>query len=135
MLFRSSTEISELYNQTTPTFTIGAEQSLGVSTTLNSPIDAYNSTSSSILFNWTSIPNQVNLTNTTLYVWYSNNTFYNSYLTFLSGNLNVTTTKTETLQNGNYIWNAETCGVGVSCSFATNRTLSIDIPKIGRAHV
>ena len=129
----TSTQISELYNQTAPTFTIGAEQvQSGVSTTLNSPIDTYNSTSSNITFNWTSIPNQVNLTNTTLYVWYSNNTLYNNYLTSLRGNLNVTTTQTETLQNGNYIWNAETCGDGVDCSFATNRTLSIDIPTLTR---
>ena len=36
----TSTEISELYNQTVPTFTIGVEQSqFGVSTTLDSPID------------------------------------------------------------------------------------------------
>ena len=123
----TSTEISELYNQTAPTFTIGAEQiTQGVSTTLNSPIDNYKSTSSNIIFNWTSKPVNVNLTNTTLYIWDNSGTLLNSTFYTLSGTTAITTTQTDTLSDGNYIWNAETCGEGVNCYFATNRTFSID---------
>lgn len=125
----TATEISKLYNSTAPTFTIGAEQN-GVSTTLNSPIDTYNSSSSSIIFNWTSISPVVNLTNTTLYLWDGTGNLLNTTFYSLSGTQPITTTQTETLQDGDYIWNAETCGENVNCSFATiNRTLSIDTTK------
>ncbi len=123
----TSVQIQSLNNQTAPSFTVGSEQTNnGVSTTLNSPINAYNSSSSNILFNWTSTPTSVNLTNTTLYNWYSNGTILSTTFFSLSGNSSVTTTQTNNFQDGNYIWNAETCGIGVACSFASNRTFSID---------
>ena len=120
----------KVYTSSEPTYTIGAEQaSEGVSTTLNSPTNNTQTNNQQITFNWTSEPTNVNLTNTTLYIWYSNGTLFNTTSYTLSGNESVTTTYTQTLSDGDYIWNAETCSdsATLNCSFANdNWTLSID---------
>ncbi|NOZ47392.1 MAG: DUF2341 domain-containing protein [Chlorobi bacterium] len=117
------------YSTQNPTYFIGSEQNSSILTTINSPINTYNSTSSNILFNWTLTPINVNLTNTTLYNWYSNGTLLSSTFYSLSGNQSITTTQINSIVDGSYIWNAQTCGdSGSGCSFATNRTFSIDTP-------
>ncbi|HHB93386.1 MAG TPA: DUF2341 domain-containing protein [Thioploca sp.] len=141
LIFRPSTSgytmqadnfILKNYVPQEPTYTIGAEQTPIVPTILNLP---YNNTFlnySDVLFNWTSYDIDLSnstgdLTSTTLYIWYSNKSLYKSTWIPLPSLPNVTTTRTETLSDGNYIWNAETCGVGVNCSFAvSNRTIFID---------
>ncbi len=123
----TATQVSNLYQATVPTFTVGSEQAqTGVSTTLNSPINVYNSSSQNILFNWTSTPTNVNLTNTTLYLWDNTGSLLNSTFYSLNGSSSVTITQTNNFSDGNYIWNAETCVNNGNCAFASNRTFSVD---------
>ncbi len=117
----TTAEIEILFEQNKPSFTVGAEQTnLGVATTLISPEDNQNILNNTVDFNFTSIPTQTNLTNTTLYIWYNNGTLFDTNFTTLSGNESLNTTLTNTLADGMYEWNAETCGEGVDCSFASS---------------
>jgi len=121
------------YASSSPTYAMGAEQlAPAVSTTLNFPLASAFMNKSTVVFNWTSSPNKVNFTNTTLYIWDSKGALFNSSFYALSGSSNLTTTKTESLGSGSYIWNAQTCGVGVSCRFGVNRSFTVDTipPKV-----
>lgn len=114
-------QVTRLFTQTEPNFTVGAEETnLGVATTLLSPEDNSNFTTTLIQFNFTSIPTQVNLTNATLYLWNAtDNTILLTNFTTLSGNESVNTTFQNNLSEGDYLWNAQTCGVGIDCKNAT----------------
>ena len=124
-------QITALANQTAPNFIEGAEQDQsGIDVTLNTPIDTANLTNSLVTFNHTSTPTLTNLTNTTLNIWYSNETEVLTNFTTLSGNESVNTIFTNNLEDGSYIWNVETCGEGVNCTFApSNFTFTVDTIK------
>lgn len=118
----SQTEITYINEQTQPNFTEGAEeQNQGVSTVLINPSSLSNFTNPFINFTFSSIPNQVNLTNATLYLWNnSDGSLILTNFTALSGNLSVNTTLSNNLSQGNYKWNAETCSDNIGCSFASS---------------
>jgi parallel beta-helix repeat protein len=94
--------------------------------TLNSPVDYYNSTLSSVTFNCTA-DDDVNLINVSLYGnwsgWHLNET--NS--TPID---NVPVIFGKTISDGSYIWNCYACDSISQCDFASaNRTFSIDTIK------
>jgi len=125
-------QITSLFNQTAPLFITGAEQqNVGVSTDLISPEDNENVLNNTVTFDFTSIPLQTNLTNATLYIWRSNGTLIDTNFTTLSGNESVNTTLINTLEDGMYKWNAETCGEVSSCSFApANNSFIVHVTPI-----
>ena len=93
------------------------------SVTLNSPIDFYNSSSTSIIFNCTAY-DDINLVNVSLYGnwigWHLNET--NS-----SPVNDMPVTFNKTINNGTYVWNCKACDNASQCSFASaNRTFTID---------
>ena len=117
----TSDEMQYLYEQTRPSFVEGPEDSVtGVSTELIYPENDQNVLNNTVTFNFTSVPKEVNLTNATLYIWWSNGTLVNTNFTTLSGNESINTTLVNILTDGMYKWNAETCGENVNCSFATS---------------
>ncbi len=118
---KTTDDFLRYHTQTEPNYTVGVEETnVGVVTTLISPENNQNILNNTINFNFTSTPIQTNLTNATLYIWMSNGTLVDTNFTTLSGNESVNTTLTNTLIDGMYKWNAETCGEGVSCSFASS---------------
>ncbi len=97
-----------------------------VLTELIFPLNNSNSTQTNQNFTVNSTPTNTNLTNVTLYVWHSNGTLFLTNTTTLSGDSEVQTNITSNLTQGIFLWNAETCGEDVSCSFAANNnTLEI----------
>ncbi|TKJ17709.1 hypothetical protein CEE44_04215 [Candidatus Woesearchaeota archaeon B3_Woes] len=90
--------------------------------TINSPIDNYNSSSNTIIFNCTA-SDALNLTNITLY---HNSSGWTANTTNTSG-INTNYLFTQNFTEGIYIWNCYACDNYNSCSFATsNRTFTID---------
>jgi hypothetical protein len=109
------------YASAEPTYVFGAEEeSSGVSTTLIHPTNGQNIVNNTVNFNYTSTPNQVNLTNATAYIWWSNGTLLTTNATNLTGNTSVTTNFALELDDGMYKWNAETCPDVGNCSFASS---------------
>lgn len=90
---------------------------------LNSPVDYYNSSSSSVTFNVTASATS-GLTNISYYD-NSTGTFSRRATNIVTGATN-TTTFTRTLSDGTYLWGAQSCGIDNSCSFSLNRTISVD---------
>lgn len=114
-------QVTRLYTQTEPSFNLGAEQEFqGVSTILISPENNENVLNNTVTFNFTSVSAISNLTNATLYIWMSNGTIVDTNFTTLSGNGSVNTTLINTLVDGMYKWNAETCSEDGDCSFASS---------------
>lgn len=92
-----------------------------VQTTLITPQAGSNFTNQLVSFNFTSTPINANLSNATLFVWNeTNNNLIATNFTSLSGTIPVITVFTNNLEEGNYKWNAETCGVDVGCEFANS---------------
>jgi hypothetical protein len=126
-------EITQQYTQTAPNFIESAEfQEVGVSTALISPNNGQNILNNTVNFNFTSTPSiGTNITNATLYIWWNNGTLVRTNFTTLSGDLPVVTNFINYLEDGMYKWNAETCGVGVSCSFgASNNSFIVHVTPI-----
>ncbi len=95
-------------------------------TELIAPADGANSTITLINFAINSTPTNTNLSNVTLYIWHINETLLSTNITSLSGDVEVQTNFTPNLTQGNFIWNAETCGLEGGCLFADdNRTLTV----------
>lgn len=102
-----------------------------VTTTLISPQDNENIFNNTVTFNFTSLPIETNLTNTTLYIWNFTNSLIITNFTTLSGNESVTTTFINTLEDGIYKYNAETCGDVVNCSFSSsNNSFTVHVTPI-----
>ncbi len=122
-------EINALRNYTAPTYVVGGEETLGgITVTLSNPINAYNSTNQTINFNATLLPTNLNLTNVTFRINY-NTTYVIENFTTLSGNESIVINWTETLSDGDHIWNVTACGdgdVGTECDTSEDRTLFID---------
>lgn len=99
---------------------------ISVLTELISPVNLSNFTTIQINFTVSSTPFNTNLTNATLYVWYENGTLFLTNETTLSGDSGVQTNFSSNLTDGIFLWNAETCGENVNCTFADdNRTLEV----------
>lgn len=110
----------------TQNYTLNVSFSDYVQTTLISPGNATNVTmhvNSSLAYaNFThnSTAYNMNFTNTTRYIWFSNGSLYNSSTIILSGN-----GTNQTIQNvsfaalGSYLWNARTCSDTPSCAINT----------------
>lgn len=69
------------------------------------------------------------LKNTTLNIWYSNGTLFNSTSIALTGTTNQSNISFGNWQYDNYYWGEYTCYVS-SCSNSANRTLSINKAKV-----
>lgn len=118
-----------------PTSVFGTEEKntaqLSVTVTLISPSSgvSLSETQQNFTINHTAING--NLTNTTLYVWYSNNTLFETNFTTVTGNsTNTTILSLNNIPQGNdYKWNSQTCIINSTdtlCSFAdSNFTFSI----------
>ncbi len=92
-----------------------------VETNLITPEEGSNFTNQVINFNFTSVPINSNLSNATIFIWNStDDNLIRSNFTSLSGSIPVNTTLTNTLDEGVYVWNAQTCGVDVGCEFANS---------------
>ena len=104
-------------------FSFGDEESEGVSISLLSPENAFNSSSQTILFNSTIIPLNANITNVT---WRAGNQ-EDSQL--LNTNESISLDWTKTFADGSYSWNVTACWIGISetesCESET-RTFTID---------
>lgn len=115
----NANEILKLKGQTQPNFITGMErENQAVNTVLINPSNDSIFTNISINFLFSSEPNEVNLTNATLYIWNETNSLIVTNFTLLSGNETVNTTFSNNLIQGNYLWNAETCAENTNCSFA-----------------
>lgn len=124
-------EAIQLYNQGSGIPYLSAPP---VIVNLSSPNNGVNITNP-FTFNTTLIPGSFNLTNATLYIWYSNNTLYTSSTTSLTGN-SINTTNWSINFNSfldSYIWNVRGCmgdggndGIDNNCSFAgSNNTFNV----------
>ncbi|GAI76471.1 unnamed protein product, partial [marine sediment metagenome] len=99
----------------------------GIITDLISPIDAYNSSITSMEFIVNSTPIAIDLTNVTLYIWNDDNTVYHTNFSEVTGTVvNQTTWNITEIPDGDYIWNAITWGTSNKSDWDTNRTFTID---------
>lgn len=101
-----------------------------ITTTLNTPANLINFSTTSITFNaTTNAVGTVNLSNATLYVWNSSALAVQDTTT-LTGNVSVSNVWTKTLYDENFTWNVRSCGFNLSmttiCNWGTNRTFKID---------
>lgn len=100
---------------------------LSITTTLISPVNAFNSSSSSVTFSANATAVNGNVTNMTLYVW--NGGTRTNVTTGLTGVFNSSSWIMAGLTSADYTWNVYSCGTnatGSACAFNTNRTLTVD---------
>ncbi len=90
---------------------------------LMSPVDTYNSSSSSVVFNC-SVYDLVNVTNVTLYGNWSGAGHANE--TNSSGQNNSNYIFTKTISDGYYEWNCYACDNSTNCANSTSRTFTLD---------
>ena len=112
-----------------PTINVESEDTQGlnpgISITLNSPVEGYNSTVQTITFNCSYSCTDSSIVNVSLWGnwsgWHRNET--NSTLTGSTGTVKFT----KSLPNGEYKWNCYGCNNETNCSFAANNhTFSVD---------
>ncbi len=106
-----------------------------INVNLNKPDDDIFQENTTVEFNWTITPTNVNTTNWTLNVWFSNDTLAHQHInTTINTNESVDVIHDDTLFfDETYIWNVESCGVnsGAVCDLSENRTFTIDtIPPV-----
>ncbi|GAH71454.1 unnamed protein product, partial [marine sediment metagenome] len=95
--------------------------------TLNSPIDYYNSTLDSIIFNCTA-DDDISLVNVSLYGNWTGNWLLNE--TNLTPINNAPVIFDKTISDGIYVWNCYACDSISQCDFASaNKTFTIDSTK------
>jgi len=105
----------------------GGEETLSTLTTiLNSPANNTFNNNVSNLFNWTVAVLSTNISNSTLSIWYDNGTLFQTNFTSLNVDTNYTFERTiNGFVDDTYIWNVNSCGLGVACSLSENRTLTV----------
>jgi len=121
----SAGEISDLYNGGAGiTYSAGAGP-YSISVNLTLPLDNAVFSTTTINFNSTITPTNVNLTNATLYIWKSDNSIFNKTTNIITGN--ETNSTGWTINNfviDSYKWNVFGCGKNSSldaiCSYAAN---------------
>lgn len=106
-----------------------ASESINTIVGLNSPDNATITESNSFIFSANITPVNANLVNSTLYIWFTNNTLFNSTSQILSGSVLNTSNINVTFPIGNFYWNYYGCSIGLGdttkCSFAgSNRSFS-----------
>lgn len=117
------TEITALYNSGSGLSPL--DTSTGrVSVNLNIPTNADTFVGTSKLFNATVLPTNVNLTNSTFMIWYTNGTLFNETIRTMNLTRNETTFTLFNIPLGNFKWNVLGCGINssnsVKCSVATS---------------
>jgi len=102
----------------------------GVSVGLNSPNNAYKTNNTNVTLNWTIYPNNANITNYTLNIFYANGTLFHTHATI--GNLgsnNLTVTHNDILlPDASYIWGVKAGGNNSIDNYqaeSVNRTLQV----------
>lgn len=108
-----------------PTSSFGAEQQAeGVDVNLDSPIDSYETTDTSIFFNATIVPTSANITNVT---WRAGS---QTDFQTLNTNESITLNWTKTFTDGTYSWNVTACWLGesatIDCTESATRTFEVD---------
>jgi hypothetical protein len=106
------------YASSEPTFSIGSEIGIGPSITLNSPINYYNSSSSSITFNSSVTKRGTTLYNVSLYI---NNTLNETNTSGLDG----VYLFSKTFADGYYSWKIGACD-DFSCANSSERYFLVD---------
>jgi hypothetical protein len=110
----TSAEITELYNSGSGLAYPGASV-FSISVNLTSPSNAYQTLNQNITFIANNTIANGNFTNSTVYLWYSNGTLFNTNFTALSGNISLETSlKIFNIPFGSYLWNYNTCGINSS---------------------
>lgn len=118
----SDAEVYKFYNAPyTPPFT--ASQ---VTTTLNSPIDYYNSTSKSITFNCSANTTSGHIANISLWLNITGNWILNQTVVFSSGSENSIQVTKNIPEGLNYKWTCIAYDNSTSNAWATNRTFTVD---------
>lgn len=98
----------------------GDDTSGNLNTTLNSPANNTILSTSSINFNASSIPSNLNFTNATLRVYNSSTILFNSSNISISGNvINESIFTMNNFVRGTYFWNVEFCGIADNESAST----------------
>lgn len=116
-------DIESVYTNSPPTITQGAdENSNQLVLTLNSPVNYYNSSSSSITFN-ASATDEIGVLNLSLFIDGSRNYTLNGGV-----GQNLSFEVSRILSDGTHNWTAETCD-SEKCIINSNRTLTIDQTK------
>lgn len=108
--------------------------------TLNSPLNQTNNTIAGLIFNATLTPVNSNLTNATLYTWFSNGTLFNTTTaTITSNGTNSTEINMSNLIPEEYLWNVFGCAVNNTvslCSFAGgNNTFNYGFSNQNVSHI
>ncbi len=121
------TEVTNLYNGGAGiTWTDDFEN---ITVTLNAP--ANDTTQNALVeFNWTITPINFNITNWTLSIFFDNSTLLLQEInTTINTNETTIVLHNETINNGSYIWNVESCvdDVNGTCNSSENRTFFIDV--------
>lgn len=118
-------QIYKLYTQTAPNVIEGNEtKEITLTVTLIIPINNSKWNRNGLSFSYNSTDKE-NLTNTTMYIWHSNGTLFNTNFTILSGISNITNFDVE-IPDGSYLWNAKTY-TNTSNTFAvSNFSFEID---------
>ncbi len=113
-----------------PTYSFGAEQNFGnpisITTTLISPANNTNQTSTSVTFSANTTATNGNITNMTLYLFNGGTT--TDIITGLNNAYNTSSWAKTLTQNTTYKWNVYSCGQNTTasaCAFDVNRTITI----------
>ncbi len=122
----TQSEITQLFNNG-----FGIDFSRSIEVELNSPTNDSILDNLSVDFNWTITRISLNITNWTLSVFFSNGTLAVEEInTTINTNENTTVISNQIfLDNNNYIWNVESCGINLSivfCDLSENRTFTLD---------
>jgi hypothetical protein len=117
----SASEMSDLYNSGDG-ITYGSKS---MSVTLNSPINYFNSSSSTITFNGSSTVEGATLTNMSL--WNNKSGWSLKETQTKTGTTNTSIFNYNFVDDGTYLWNVQACDSDGECIFASaNRTVSVD---------
>ena len=120
---------STLCNFAEANYTFSWKTFLNITTNLDIPIDNIESSSVVLNFSGRNTMEGGNFTNTSVYVWFSNGTIFDTNTSNLDGNQNTTNLSISGFSiANNYLWNIYTCAINDTstvCDFATaNRTIS-----------
>lgn len=125
------------YSTAEPTGTLGAEESLGIVVTLNSPANGDILTTANFSLNHSLQAFQINYTNYTIYLWYANGSIYDTEYSPQTGNSNWTITTPVNIATTTSLyltWNVEACGQFVGGSHgcfwdSANNTFLVDVAE------
>ncbi len=118
----SPTDVLDLYNEGLGIFFNTNETASSFSTNLVSPANNTFATNASLIFNATHIPRNLNLTNSTLRIWFLNNTLLNQTVVNVTGNVfNSSAFNISNFIPGEFKWNVFGCGLSADTSLTICR--------------